>query len=52
MSGKNDNIQERKVLYLVEDLSGNRWTEWLYDYQAESYEELGYIVKVMHDKTR
>jgi hypothetical protein len=40
---------EHKILYLVEDLSGNRWSEWLYLYQVESYVELGYTVKEMHD---
>lgn len=52
MSAKNDNVEERKVLCLVEDLSGNRWSEWLYDYQAEGYLELGYAVTPMHDKKK
>lgn len=38
---------EKKILYLVEDTSGTRWSEWLYLYQVESYVELGYTVKEM-----
>jgi hypothetical protein len=43
---------EQMVLYLVEDCAGNRWSEWLYSYQAEGYEELGYTVKPMGEKVR
>jgi hypothetical protein len=45
-------MEERKVLYLVEDCSGKRWTEWLYEYQVESYVELGYTVKEMKEKVK
>jgi len=44
--------EQHLVLYLIEDLHGQRWLEWLYDYQAESYEEMGYIVQVAHEKIR
>lgn len=41
------NEPEKKVLYLVEDKTGKRWTEWLYLYQVESYVELGYTLEEM-----
>ena len=44
--------EQRLVLYMIEDCHGQRWFEWLYDYQAESYEEMGYIVQVAREKVR
>ena len=52
MSAKNDNVQEQKVLYLVEHKTGRRWHEWVSDYEAESSKELGYIVEPMHEKNK
>lgn len=41
-----------KVLYKVTDTEGKVWAEWLHDYQAEVYLELGYTVEVMRDKKK